>query len=78
MEAVKQEALAALETALKAGVEARFESFTDALLVELKKAIPGEVDDMIINAASPMVKPVVKQMLLDLIAKIHEDAVAAQ
>lgn len=73
MKEVGQEALAAVETALVAAIEGHYEAMTDKVLAEIKKAIPGEVDDLIINAASPMVKPVVKQMLLDLIAKIHEE-----
>lgn len=72
MEEVKQEVLAGTEVALEAFVEKAYEPVVDGLLNKLKEAIPGTVDDVFINAAAPMLKPIAKQLLLEQIEKISD------
>lgn len=47
-----------------------FDSGLDIGLAELKAAIPGGIDDAIIDMVAPQFKPIAKAYLLALIAKI--------
>lgn len=69
---MKEEALAAAEISLELFVEKAFEPVVDGLLEELKKAIPGQVDDAVIEMVKPSLKPIAKKLLLEQIEKISE------
>lgn len=72
MEEVKEAALAGVEVSLELFVEKAYEPVVDGLLKELAEKIPGNIDDAVIAALAPSLKPVVKQLLLAQIEKISE------
>lgn len=72
MEEVKEAALAGVEVSLELFVEKAYEPVVDGLLKELAAQIPGGIDDAVIAALAPSLKPVVKQLLLAQIEKISE------
>lgn len=67
---LQEEVLAGVEMSLEKFVEVSYEKIVDGLLETLKEKIPGSVDDMFIEAAAPMLKPIAKELLLAQIEKI--------
>lgn len=66
----KEQALVIAEAAAKALIDASYDRIMELIFDELKKAIPGQIDDMIIDAVKPMIGPKLKELLLAEIAKI--------
>lgn len=66
----KQEALVLAEVAAKALTEAAYDKIVNLICEEIKVAIPGAIDDLIIDSIKPMVAPKLKELLLAEIAKI--------
>jgi len=72
--AVKKEALKQVELLLEKAVEAgKVEELVNLVKVEVEKAIPGTVDDMVIELVVPKLIPVLKAALLAQIEKISEE-----
>jgi hypothetical protein len=67
---VKDQALEVAELAAKALVDASYDRLLEMIFDELKKVIPGSVDDMVIDTLKPIVAPKMKELLLAEIAKI--------
>lgn len=67
---VKEQSLEIAEAAAKAIVDASYDRLLEMIFEELKKAIPGQIDDMVIDAVKPMIGPKMKELLLAEIAKI--------
>lgn len=72
MEEVKHDVLAGIEQALEAFVEKAYDPVVDGLLKELADKIPGGIDDAVIAALAPSLKPVVRSLLLAQIEKISD------
>jgi len=70
---IKEDILKLIEVQLKAAVESHSDSTADLLLNKLKEAIPGQIDDAIIEAAKPQLKAAVKAELLKLVDKISAE-----
>ena len=70
----KQELLTVAEKAAEAVVNIAFDKVTDALVEEAKKAIPGQVDDAILDMLKPVLAPKLKELLLAEIKKIDGKA----
>jgi len=71
MEELKKEELLALaENTAKVIVDASYDKLMEMLFDEIKKAIPGTMDDSIIDMLKPIIAPKVKELLLAEIAKI--------
>ena len=70
----KEQVLMIAEEAAKALVDASFDKIMDVVTEELKKVIPGTIDDLVIDAVKPMIAPKLKEILLAEIAKISEVA----
>lgn len=66
----KEQALVLAEETAKMVVDAVYDRLLEMILDEVKKAIPGQVDDMIIDTMKPIVAPKMKALLLEQIAKI--------
>lgn len=64
---------ALVEVELEKAIEAKSDAVVNALLAELAKAIPGQLDDVMIEAAKPKLLPVVKAELLKLVEKISKE-----
>lgn len=67
---MEQEVLVIAETAAKALVDASYDRLMEVVFEEIKKAIPGTIDDSIIDMLKPIVAPKLKELLLAEIAKI--------
>jgi len=70
MEEMKDTVLEAAEVSLEVFVEKAYEPLVDGILFEIKKAIPGTLDDSIVDGLATMMKPKVKALLLEQIEKI--------
>lgn len=66
-----EQILEMIETQVQAAVEAQAEPLMASLLDEVKKLIPGGIDDAIIDSMKPTILPVVKAELLKLADKIN-------
>lgn len=66
----KEQLLVLGEETAKLIVDAAYDRLLEIVLDEVKKAIPGQVDDMIIDTMKPIVAPKIKELLLAEIAKI--------
>ncbi len=66
----KQEMLKLAEETAKVIVDASYDRTMEMIFDELKKAIPGTVDDNIIDMLKPIIAPKLKELLLAEIAKI--------
>lgn len=66
----KEKALALAEETAKLVVDATYDRLLEMILDEVKKAIPGTIDDMVIDTVKPVVAPKMKELLLAQIAKI--------
>lgn len=62
-----------LEVVLKDMVTLGYDDLAAALKEEIKKAIPGQVDDAIVDMIAPMLMPAIKTVLLAQIDKISEE-----
>ncbi len=58
------------EETAKVIVDASYDRTMEMIFDELKKAIPGTVDDNIIDMLKPIIAPKLKELLLAEIAKI--------
>lgn len=67
---MEQEVLVIAEAAAKALVDASYDRLMEVVFEEIKKAIPGTIDDSIIDMLKPIVAPKLKELLLAEIAKI--------
>ena len=67
---VKDQALVLAEETAKLVVDATYDRLLEMILDEVKKAVPGQIDDMIIDTLKPIVAPKMKELLLAQIAKI--------
>lgn len=67
---VKDQALEVAELTAKALVDASYDRVMEMIFEEIKKAIPGTIDDMVIDTIKPVVAPKMKELLLAQIAKI--------
>ena len=56
---------------LKNQIAIAFDKAVEAGADEIKKAIPGQIDDAIIAMIVPVITPVIKEELLKLIGKIE-------
>lgn len=66
----KEQALVIAEAAAKALVDAAYDRVMELCFEEIKKAIPGTIDDAVIDMLKPIVGPKLKELLLVEIAKI--------
>lgn len=66
----KEELLVLAENTAKLIVDASYDKAMEMIFDELKKAIPGTIDDAIIDMLKPMIAPKLKELLLAEIAKI--------
>ena len=66
----KEQLLVIAEETAKVLVDASYDRLLELIINELKKAIPGQIDDMVIDAVKPMIGPKMKDLLLAEIAKI--------
>ena len=66
----KEQLLVMAEETAKLLVDATYDRLLEMIMDELKKAIPGQIDDMVIDAVKPMIGPKMKELLLAEIAKI--------
>ena len=66
----KEQLLVMAEETAKLLVDATYDRLLEMIVDELKKAIPGTIDDMVIDAVKPMIGPKMKELLLAEIAKI--------
>lgn len=64
---------ALVEVELEKLIEAKSNDLVSLALAELAKAIPGQLDDVMIEAVKPMLLPVVKAELLKLVEQISKD-----
>lgn len=67
---MEQEVLVIAEAAAKALVDASYDRLMEVVFEEIKKAIPGTIDDSIIDMLKPIIAPKLKELLLAEIAKI--------
>lgn len=70
MAEIKDEVLVIAEAAAKALVDASYDRLMEVIFEEIKKAIPGTIDDAIIDMLKPIVGPKLKEILLAEITKI--------
>lgn len=63
---------AEVEKLLKAAVEANSDMLVDKAFEALEKAIPGQIDDAILEAAKPSAKVAIKEALLKLVDQISD------
>lgn len=70
LEQAKEQALAAVELAVETAINEKLEPLCNELLNAIKVVIPGGLDDLAIEAAKPVLIPVLKKTLLDLAEKI--------
>lgn len=70
MEETKVKLLEISEDVLKLVVDASYDKLMEIVFEEIKKAIPGTIDDTIIDVLKPMIQPKMKELLLAEIAKI--------
>jgi hypothetical protein len=73
MELIGKKLAAVVEVELEKLVEAKSDAVVTALLEQLKKAIPGGLDDVAIEAAKPSLLPIVKMELLKQVEKISAE-----
>ena len=66
----KEQLLALAENTAKLLVDASYDRAMELIFAEIKKAIPGTVDDMLIDTLKPLIAPKLKELLLAEIAKI--------
>lgn len=66
----KEQLLTMAENTAKLIVDASYDKLMEMLFDEIKKAIPGTMDDNIIDMLKPIIAPKVKELLLAEIAKI--------
>lgn len=67
---MKDQVLVIAEEAAKALVETSYDKVMELVFEELKKAIPGTIDDTVIDMLKPIIAPKLKELLLAEIAKI--------
>ena len=67
---MKEQALKDIETLLKNQVGVAYDEAIELASAKLKAAIPGEVDDVIINMVVSSLKPLLKDLLLAQIEKV--------
>lgn len=67
---MEQEVLVIAEAAAKALVDASYDRLMEVVFEEIKKAIPGDWDNAIIDMLKPVIAPKLKEILLAEIAKI--------
>lgn len=60
-----------LETQLSGG---NFDLLVERVKEELKKTIPGKIDDVILDAVMPKLLPIIKEALLKEVEKISDKA----
>lgn len=73
LEPVKKEILKQVEAFLVAQFEnGNFDLAVVQLKAKLQEAIPGKVDDVVLDALFPVLMPLLKQALLEQIKKISE------
>lgn len=76
MEEVKNEmveqAKAITEVALEQVIEATYDKSFELIVEEIKKAIPGQVDDAVLAVIAPAIKPKVKELVLAQVEKISD------
>jgi restriction endonuclease Mrr len=72
LEQAKEQALAGLEIAVETAINEKLDSVVTELLNAMKVAIPGQLDDLAIETAKPVLLPVLKKTLLQLAEKISE------
>lgn len=66
----KQELLVIGEQTAKLIVDGSYDKLMEIVFDELKKAIPGNWDDMAIDMLKPVITPKLKELLLAEISKI--------
>lgn len=73
LEPIKKEILKQVEAFLVAQFEnGNFDLAVVQLKAKLQEAIPGKVDDVVLDALFPVLMPLLKQALLEQIKKISE------
>lgn len=66
----REQLLVMAEETAKLVVDATYDRLLEMILEEIKKAIPGQIDDMVIDTMKPIIAPKMKELLLVQIAKI--------
>jgi restriction endonuclease Mrr len=70
MSTIGQQLLAQAEVLVEGVIQQHCDALVESALTKLKATIPTQIDDMIIDAAKPLVKEAVKAELLKLANKI--------
>lgn len=70
MNPIVQEVLAAVEIAVEKAVAEKAEVIVEKVIEALAKAIPGQLDDMLLQTVKPQAQALVKAELLKLADKI--------
>jgi hypothetical protein len=71
---VKAEVLKMLEVYLEKFVQGeKFDALLLTLKAELEKAIPGQIDDLVLEAVFPKLMPLLKVALLKEIEKLSQE-----
>ena len=70
--AVAEQALPAIEIAVEKLIEARCDEAVDAAFKKIEEAIPGSIDDMILEKVKPEAKAELKKFLLVQAEKISD------
>lgn len=69
---VVEQVKAVTEVALEQVIEATYDKSFELIVAEIKKAIPGQVDDAILAVIAPAIKPQVKASVLAQVEKISD------
>lgn len=69
-ETTKEQLLVLAEETAKLLVDASYDRLMETVFAEIKKAVPGTIDDMVIDSLKPLIAPKIKELLLAEIAKI--------
>lgn len=67
---IKSELLIIAEATAKAIVDSSYDKLMEIVFDEVKKAVPGTIDDAVIDMMKPLIAPKLKELLLAEIAKI--------
>lgn len=67
---IVQALLPQVEVLVKTAIEAKSDEVVEQVLAEIKKAIPTQIDDVIIEQLKPTVKAEIKKFLLAQAEKI--------
>lgn len=70
---IPKEVLSILEATAKTLIESHSDKLVHLCLEEIKKVIPGEIDDVILDQLEASLKAKIKELLLDQAEKISAE-----